>query len=127
MALRIDNAKLLRTVWRNTQTELCVETLGDIGIHGGMREIVREGEPWRKKQFEEFISTVWSEVSEKESSAIVTKMRESEYASNKKYGDVIPADWRPRSHLEYMRVVTDPKEYCYDPEQFPLYTALRVD
>merc|ERR550525_1898161 len=58
---------------------------------------------------------------------MVLKMRESEYGYFEKYGNIIPADWRPRSHLEYMWMVSDPFEYCHDPEQRPLHTALRVD
>merc|ERR1719229_995910 len=72
-AMTVDDSDSLLRIWNETNDIVRVRALGNLDK---MRELVIEGEPWKRKQFEGLICTVWDELKWRDVETMVAVMRE---------------------------------------------------
>merc|ERR1712008_47072 len=116
-ALRKDDSDYLKRIWNDSPNDVRVEVLGD--VHK-MWRFVNEGEQLRKDQFSRFMKDIWPDLSEQDMAAMVDRMRgcgqywDDKLDEWKKYEDLIPVGWRPRTSEQYVEMMRDPRKYDYN-------------
>merc|ERR1712087_252305 len=122
-AMTVNDSDSLLQIWNETSRNVRIRVLGNVdeirelvnepnirvqALGNEIREGVFEEKAWKMGQFEGLINTVWKEMTVEDLNAMVDEMRR---CNDAKYWEVIPDEWFPKSHEEYMEMLKDPEGY----------------